>query len=462
MTIIDMDKMGEALNTKADIDLNNTGVFSTSEGGVVNLTSSTPANANGKEVTSADFFQSNLLNYTTNRILEIPQDIKLELNNGTLTLKAGSKVYVPNGFEADGTTPKFDVAVSEKDISSNSSWTSGQVILIPQKGLTYGMYSSQISNHYSGSTEPATKFDGTIWYDTANNLIKRYSTSNSEWESGLPFPICISTMTSGVGLISIDQVFNGFGYIGSTVFALPGVKVQIPNGRNEDGTCRSIIATVDSVKTTTRTDSVTTSKHWYLLNNLNLFSSSIVSFDADKNIYVSSSEAVITVEIAYGYLTSGKITSFTPYTVDSVVNSNEFYQLKDKAVTTDTAQTISVVKKFTTGTLRANTPVLLKQNNENEGGEINFERSNNSVLSQNPFIDLWKNLIRFVGISSQNVTNIPMQLDLENNQVWIPSPAVTANDGQAATTAWVNSKIQLVNELPANPVAGVLYCIPEA
>ena len=42
-------------------------------------------------------FQSNLLNYTTNRILEIPQDIKLELNNGTLTLTAGSKVYVPNG-----------------------------------------------------------------------------------------------------------------------------------------------------------------------------------------------------------------------------------------------------------------------------------------------------------------------------------------------------------------------------
>ena len=33
MTIIDMDKMGEALNNKADIDLNNTGVFSTSEGG---------------------------------------------------------------------------------------------------------------------------------------------------------------------------------------------------------------------------------------------------------------------------------------------------------------------------------------------------------------------------------------------------------------------------------------------
>ena len=96
MPDINVNKLSEALNTKADIDLNNTGVFSTSSG-VVNLTSSTPADAIGKEVTSADFFQSNLLNYTTNRILEIPQDIKLELNNGTLTLKAGSKVYVPNG-----------------------------------------------------------------------------------------------------------------------------------------------------------------------------------------------------------------------------------------------------------------------------------------------------------------------------------------------------------------------------
>ena len=31
----------------------------------------------------------------SNCITNIPQDIKLELNNGVLTLKAGSKVYVP-------------------------------------------------------------------------------------------------------------------------------------------------------------------------------------------------------------------------------------------------------------------------------------------------------------------------------------------------------------------------------
>ena len=54
MSIIDMDKIGEALNTKADVDLNNTGVFSTSGGGV-NLVQSTPSDAKGKEVVSADF-----------------------------------------------------------------------------------------------------------------------------------------------------------------------------------------------------------------------------------------------------------------------------------------------------------------------------------------------------------------------------------------------------------------------
>lgn len=43
-----------------------------------------------------------------------------------------------------------------------------------------------------------------------------------------------------------------------------------------------------------------------------------------------------------------------------------------------------------------------------------------------------------------------------------PTPAsLTDNSTQIATTAWVNNKIQFVNALPANPVNGVLYLIPE-
>ena len=54
MPDINVNKLSEALNTKADIDLNNTGVFSTSSGGG-NLVQSTPSDAKGREVASADF-----------------------------------------------------------------------------------------------------------------------------------------------------------------------------------------------------------------------------------------------------------------------------------------------------------------------------------------------------------------------------------------------------------------------
>ena len=56
---------------------------------------------NGLKYFSHDTVVANASQMITNCITEIPQDIKLELNNGILTLKAGSKVYVPNGFETD-------------------------------------------------------------------------------------------------------------------------------------------------------------------------------------------------------------------------------------------------------------------------------------------------------------------------------------------------------------------------
>lgn len=112
-------------------------------------------------------------------------------------------------------------------------------------------------------------------------------------------------------------------------------------------------------------------------------------------------------------------------------------------VTMDTAQTISGTKTFSVGTLQAVNPVLLKENNADEGGQIHFERSDNSVLRSNPYIDLLINKIRFVGVNSQNVLHIPFEVDLENNTVAVPTPAANANDPQVATTAWVNAKLAL-------------------
>lgn len=181
---------------------------------------------------------SNLLNYTTNRILEIPQDTKLELNNGTLTLKAGSKVYVPNEFEADGTTPKFDVVTIENDVqllsSLISTYLDGDYSWCYNKDLNKiqggnNKYKQIQSQTYDSSA------DYCMFYDTTNNIIKYTTDAGATWESGYSLPFCLSQLKSGKGLTSIDQIFDGFGYIGSTLFALPDVKCLAANGIDNIG-----------------------------------------------------------------------------------------------------------------------------------------------------------------------------------------------------------------------------------
>ena len=214
-----IDKVNELVDGKADIDLSNI----TSEG-------------------------KNIANWSTNVtncITEIPQDIKLELNNGTLTLKAGSKVYVPNGSGV------FDTVTIAIDITGEYTASSSQRMFFYNVTNGY-IQSCPVANVYSGTTSPTGS--GIIyWYDTTNNLVKRSSNGGSTWNTTVySLSFCLCSVTNN-NISSIDQVFNGFGYIGSTVYALPGVKGLIPNGRNEDGSLKNIEFTVDSVKTATRT-----------------------------------------------------------------------------------------------------------------------------------------------------------------------------------------------------------------
>lgn len=245
--------------------------------------------------------------YTTNRILEIPQDIKLELNNGTLTLKAGSKVYVPNGFEADGTTPKFDVVIIDNDKTASTSSFSGFVFYRSDNNILH----LEALQPISGTTPPSE--DGT-WYDTNANKIKRYENSSFVYD-GISFPLC--KFSSG----SIDQVFNGFGYIGNTRFALPNVQVQIPEKRNADGKPKCRIYKNDRVRTQTIIlDDVV----FIIYLDENTFDvSSTTYFNADMNYTVDTDGYHNGTKIVGRFLlSSGKVTSWDIETVDSVVNSN--------------------------------------------------------------------------------------------------------------------------------------------
>ena len=253
----------------------------------------------------------------TNCITEIPQDIKLELNNGTLTLKAGSKVYVPNGSGVfDAITTNADKTYS---YTGDGKW---YVFIAPNNG---NIDIRETSKTFSGDTAPTGISGWNIWYDTTNNYVKKTTDSGSTWTTGTSLPIAIITISGGA-ITSIDQVFNGFGYIGSTVFALPGVKGLIPNGRNDDGSLKSTSYITTSVITRTWT---TQSAEGIFLLNVNPTGSlpyltirPAVRYDENSNKLINVSDPN-EADIGLAKLVSGKIDSISTKTSFHALDWND-------------------------------------------------------------------------------------------------------------------------------------------
>lgn len=350
----------------------------------------------------------------SNCLTYIPEDIKLELNNGTLTLKAGSKVYVPNGFTGESTettitetyecftssfsgvvyyyylkkpykvgdfaymegdgkqtssvddlvvseyyyiqsintdgsltmnisgadfattitrypagdltttitevipsgTPIFDEVVISKDYTFSTAWNDKRMLFIRHNSDTDKYIDGYpVGQCHSGSTAP-TGSQWMFWYDTSSNILKRTSDSGTTWDNYYSFPICIYNSDNG-GITSIDQVFNGFGYIGSTVYALPGVKALIPDGLNQNGTYKSIEVTTSKVQIQTQAGPYVRNLR---IDNKGDFTSSnaeIVYDNTGNKNYVNS---VVTSLVKVGsceWDSSHKITSLTPRAVQT-------------------------------------------------------------------------------------------------------------------------------------------------
>ena len=170
----------------------------------------------------------------------------MELNDGVLTLKAGSKVYVPNGFEEDGTTPKFDEIILESDTpgyGSGEGWSKLPYIFWYNPAVTD---INQSVNHYSGSVAP-TETRYMLWYDTTNNLVKYSDDTGATWTSGLSLPICLASNITGSKFDSITRIFNHISFIGKHLFVLPGIKGLIANSRYTNGALKTIPFEINKV-----------------------------------------------------------------------------------------------------------------------------------------------------------------------------------------------------------------------
>lgn len=294
-------------------------------------------------------------NNISNCITEIPQDIKLELNNGTLTLKAGSKLYYPDGLDINN-NPKFTTRITTEDYVANGQYGYEEAPHI----LCLNNASYWVTPHFaivfSGTTAP-TGYQFMLWYDTANNIVKWTNNSGSTWsvqDCSLPFGM--ATYNGGSyanGFKRIDQIFNGFGYMGSTVFALPGVKGLIPQGRNADGSLKNTEITLSNVITYINSNYNTKGMYlglkensimvnnWFVSQEENPQTTYTIWYKPSENIlyYSSSTTAFSKLNfVVFGQIdkTAGAtmpiLSNFKPKTAFHAVDYNDFENLTIKVL----------------------------------------------------------------------------------------------------------------------------------
>jgi len=269
------------------------------------------ANTSLSNLTSTGANIGNWSSNVTNCITYIPQDIKLELNNGTLTLKAGSKVYNGNGLWKTITADK------------TFSWPytgSGFIFVGSSGGISVTNTGSET---VSSLPTPATTYK--IFYNTSDH--KCYFDANNTAMQEISFPI--GRFTANNGITSIDQVFNGFGYIGSTIYALPGVKGLVPNGRNPDGSLKNTSFTINEVHTATFSGTINyttlalSPSGW--IGESNYYS---YAEDINYNIWGGNKSDVQNV-VLFGNckLSSGAISNFSTKTAFHTVDYSDYSNL---------------------------------------------------------------------------------------------------------------------------------------
>ena len=393
---------------------------------------SASANAIKAETNADEVAVYNFKNKITNCITEIPQDIKLELNNGTLTLKAGSKVYVPNG------AGKFDEVVVSSDRTTTGFVSGEDLVFYNRVTNNFTIYGT--NRIYSGTSAPTGILSGNnLWYNTTDNKIKQTTNGGTSWaDIDISLPIAKTTGDSSK-LTSIDQVFNGFGYIGSTVFALPGVKGLIPNGKNEDGSLKNAEFTVSKVSTV-QAGSTSAGYIGFVNGTLMRRYSGNSVYDESKNIWYSPETGNSFQFLYCGDFseTSAKITSFTPKCPFRAVDRNDFNKLDEEVVKTSGNQTVGGTKTFTTSPKIVNpsgqnTQLLLSDATANS--EIGVIQATSN--GKNQFIIRFGNGNKYPFVISQDVSD-----SSKFTYHLIGSPPASDNSTQIATTGWVNANFK--------------------
>lgn len=230
---------------------------------------------------------SDAVDYTniSNCLTEVPQ-ISWRMSGDNVIFAAGTKAYKP-----DGTVITF--------ASEQTADFSGELFSYPHYA-----YADDAGNVYtaqkatSSTSQPSSPDVDDIWFDTANNVIKRYD--GEAWSGSYSFPLIYM---NGLFVTSTSVIaFGGSGFIGNTIFVLPGVKGLVPNGRKADGRLNNTAFTV----TTPLTHQLEDNNEYVILLN----GSSLSTASYSGNSYYDN-ESSTNSGVAAGYVEAGICSNMT-------------------------------------------------------------------------------------------------------------------------------------------------------
>lgn len=312
-------------------------------------------------------------NLITNCLKEIPQRIKYTLENGTLTIKAGSVVIVPYGTE-DKTAdlPKGATFINENFKVYDTQFSDGKFFVWAElvndisdsyiisdtltRIMSIGIKTNSLQgaiNSVSSNTPSANMY--TIVYNLSTNFTgytHEDSTINYSEVPSLPIMLAVANGKTPYG--SISQVFNGMGVIGSTIWLDKGGKGLIPNGRNADESLINEEVTIDKLVVASFPDNgyitavvsyeladgnqvpnahiAAHESQFYFETTSQPTSSLFKWFDKTRNIQYYHNDNVTaftglyrikSLDLARVIVSSGKITSFTPKLPFRVTDYND-------------------------------------------------------------------------------------------------------------------------------------------
>jgi len=188
-------------------------------------------------------------------ISAFPERIKATLYQGILTIKAGSKLYVPSGV-VDGVKQFTDYTVPTDTICDYSlSAGSGFLISYINTNTNYcgAIWINRTCIGDSPELTPSNPNNATIlWWDTANNLMKRSTDNGATWANTSYVPVSSHAFTQNYGFRDA-HLFNFVGCLGNGVWMCPNITFNAPNGWDADG--NPVIASYTSSAHTFKIDS---------------------------------------------------------------------------------------------------------------------------------------------------------------------------------------------------------------